>query len=1114
MAISVIIGGVTYSAPENGERSWGSNTTDLLVALSNLSGRIDGLNPNILSADASFTGVYGLIANYLTSHTANPALAGLVRAAKTDTISWRNNANTDNVVLGISATDALQIDGVDLSLSTDLTTHEADTSTHGVGVVAGLDETQTFTAKTLTSPKLNEDVVVSATATEVNILDGATLSTTELNYSDGVTSDIQTQIDAKVGSTDFSGAPSTVLTVDPGGAVAPSGTISTTELDTLNNISSNIQDQLDTADSKADEIDTNCNDIITTVGVAENATDMGTYTGSTITDNEKAKENIQELETALEAHEDIVAGNPHVVTATEVGLGNVDNTSDATKNAATATLDNKTLTSIKGIEYNAGTYGGLLSDNSIPISSPIMGFGNPGITSFGGLISGSNNKAVFLVNTTGTAVAVKHEDATTTTAANRINTGTGVDIEIADDACLHIIYDIVSSRWIVAGGTGSGSGGLELESIDNTDSPVTAEISKHYLCDVSTASITVNLPAGADGSSIRFSDATGDMSLTNVVTLNPAAGETINGYAADEDLVLDVGNAWVQLNWDTDNSVWVVDDQYGATTVGGGLTTVIKTANFVAENNKHYLCDTTSAAITVTLPSVADLTKIRFSDLDKNFGTNNLIIETAGAETIDEKTSYTLRDDGAWIQIMGDAASTNWVVDKNVIAGNGAIVGPTEDVTFAGIPSQFNQVAKRWIDGEWAHYQVRLEATSESTATSVTLTLPTGDVIDTDSILADADSGVTSVPNAGGSMKPGATTGTNGSSNPIDIIYQSSSTVRVAFIREIAGSGTAHLNSQLAIPSSDSPYDFDTGSTIYAYFSLPLVRLKGTGTTNLNADAIKQTKWVDDTVLQIGGTGITVQSFATGRAFADSNDQWYLDFKADIKTSDATLKTTQAFTIDGVSAATGLKQDFNISDRQVAARAADQFMYGRTEGGNTFSLAASSTINFALNNLLVGGLIKLDGPPTWAAANLEKNPAVGVEGSRWQKRKLTTDVTTTTANISDLGFAYLTIGKKYRVTMQSVFVATTSNSPDFGLFEASHNSAVIARATARTDTYGARRDFGYDVGTIFKATATTLVFNATLGGSTELKGDNTFGETWVMLEELALYDDETTAFTP
>ena len=58
--------------------------------------------------------------------------------------------------------------------------------------------TSTLTNKTLTSPKINEDVAVTATATELNILDGATLSTTELNYVDGVTSAIQTQLDAKV----------------------------------------------------------------------------------------------------------------------------------------------------------------------------------------------------------------------------------------------------------------------------------------------------------------------------------------------------------------------------------------------------------------------------------------------------------------------------------------------------------------------------------------------------------------------------------------------------------------------------------------------------------------------------------------------------------------------------------------------------------------------------------------------------------------------------------------------------------------------------------------------------------------------------------------------------
>ena len=48
--------------------------------------------------------------------------------------------------------------------------------------------TDTLTNKTLTSPKINEDVAVTSTATEINILDGVTSTTAELNILDGVTS--------------------------------------------------------------------------------------------------------------------------------------------------------------------------------------------------------------------------------------------------------------------------------------------------------------------------------------------------------------------------------------------------------------------------------------------------------------------------------------------------------------------------------------------------------------------------------------------------------------------------------------------------------------------------------------------------------------------------------------------------------------------------------------------------------------------------------------------------------------------------------------------------------------------------------------------------------------
>jgi len=53
--------------------------------------------------------------------------------------------------------------------------------------IAGIAATQTFTNKTLTAPKINEDVAVTSTATELNILDGVTTTTAEINLIDGGT---------------------------------------------------------------------------------------------------------------------------------------------------------------------------------------------------------------------------------------------------------------------------------------------------------------------------------------------------------------------------------------------------------------------------------------------------------------------------------------------------------------------------------------------------------------------------------------------------------------------------------------------------------------------------------------------------------------------------------------------------------------------------------------------------------------------------------------------------------------------------------------------------------------------------------------------------------------
>jgi len=118
-----------------------------------------------------------------------------------------------------------------VALTSDVTTHANLTEAHGAtGAVVGTTNTQTLTNKTLTSPKINEDVVMSASSTELNILDGATLSTTELNYVDGVTSAIQTQLDAKATGSD--------LTTHTGATEAHGATgavVGTTNTQTLTN---------------------------------------------------------------------------------------------------------------------------------------------------------------------------------------------------------------------------------------------------------------------------------------------------------------------------------------------------------------------------------------------------------------------------------------------------------------------------------------------------------------------------------------------------------------------------------------------------------------------------------------------------------------------------------------------------------------------------------------------------------------------------------------------------------------------------------------------------------------------------------------------------------------
>ena len=101
----------------------------------------------------------------------------------------------------------------------------------------------------------------------------------------------------------------TTLSTDELAAVALSGDKADIGLGNVNNTADTDKPvstaQQTALDAKADnttvtEIDGNVNDLVTLSGVAENATDLGTFTGSTITDNSDIKTALQELETEVE----------------------------------------------------------------------------------------------------------------------------------------------------------------------------------------------------------------------------------------------------------------------------------------------------------------------------------------------------------------------------------------------------------------------------------------------------------------------------------------------------------------------------------------------------------------------------------------------------------------------------------------------------------------------------------------------------------------------------------------------------------------------------------------------------------------------------------------------
>lgn len=151
MATPVTFGGVSYSIPAFGDVGWAQgpgNVSAYLIALASGTPQTTG-GLFSLTAPLNFGPNFGILAVNFSSTSSNRATSGQISLANTDTIAWRNFANSGNLALGVNASNQLTFNGSVIGLVGGSVTSVTGTanqinSTGGTTPVLSLSSTLVF----------------------------------------------------------------------------------------------------------------------------------------------------------------------------------------------------------------------------------------------------------------------------------------------------------------------------------------------------------------------------------------------------------------------------------------------------------------------------------------------------------------------------------------------------------------------------------------------------------------------------------------------------------------------------------------------------------------------------------------------------------------------------------------------------------------------------------------------------------------------------------------------------------------------------------------------------------------------------------------------------------
>lgn len=191
MSVAITLNGSVYIYPTNNDVGWGTNATNYAVAIA--AGTLQKTGGTfLLSAETDFGAAFGLKALYYKSRTSNVASTGIIRLANnSDSVSWRDATNTFNHELIVNASDQLCFDGTPLAAG------GSGTVNPGTQYQLAYYATSSNAVNGLTLITANRALQSDASGLPI----ASTTTATELGYVSGVTSAIQTQLNAKASST-------------------------------------------------------------------------------------------------------------------------------------------------------------------------------------------------------------------------------------------------------------------------------------------------------------------------------------------------------------------------------------------------------------------------------------------------------------------------------------------------------------------------------------------------------------------------------------------------------------------------------------------------------------------------------------------------------------------------------------------------------------------------------------------------------------------------------------------------------------------------------------------------------------------------------------------------